>query len=65
MITAFGVFGCLLIYALLRRFWLTPRRSSARHIAAESGGEAEQKAHLKDLTDIDIAALEAWVSKQK
>jgi hypothetical protein len=63
-VTAFGLFGALLIIALIRRVWLVPRKVK-RQRAIETAQRVSHEARVKNLKEIDLPALETWIANKK
>jgi hypothetical protein len=63
-VTAFGLLGAMVIYAIIWRFCFAPR-IAARKRAAATAQRMSHEARLKDLKEIDITALEVWLRRSK
>ena len=62
-VTGFGLLGGMLLWAIIWRVFFAPR-IAARRRAALAAQSMAREARLKDLKEIDIPALETWLSKK-
>ena len=63
-VTAFGLLGGLLIFALIRRVWCQPRKIK-RQRAVETAQRISHETRLKNLKEIDLPALEGWIPNKR